>query len=364
MCIRDSSTGIQAQSHEVIIAKDGMDDLELQHLLLEFGQRSNRILFVEGGALGRLIEKHPKLFFEVASTAPAVVCCRCLPTQKALVAERLRALGVRVAAVGDGGNDVGMIQSSDVGIGIVGKEGTQAALASDFSILCFRDLRKLILWHGRNAYKRSSTLAQFVIHRGLIISIIQLFFTLTFYYVAISIYNGFLLVGYTTLYTSLPVFCLIFDEDIDLKNLLKFPILYSQGQKGRELSSKTFLLWIWKSIYQGGLIFYLGLFLFDRSFLVIVTITFTALIFSELLNVYSELHRVHPVMVVSQLLTLVVYMASIFFLNQYINTKALTPRFLMIVCGITLASWGPLHLIQQLRAWWAPSEQAKIMNAV
>ena len=78
----------------------------------------------------------------------------------------------RIACVGDGGNDVAMIQEADVGIGIVGKEGMQASLASDFSILEFSYLRRLILWHGRLSYKRSSVLAQFVIHRGLIISII------------------------------------------------------------------------------------------------------------------------------------------------------------------------------------------------
>ena len=78
----------------------------------------------------------------------------------------------RIAAVGDGGNDVGMILEADVGIGIVGKEGMQASLAADFSIMEFGYLRKLILWHGRLSYKRSSILSQFVIHRGLIISVI------------------------------------------------------------------------------------------------------------------------------------------------------------------------------------------------
>jgi phospholipid-translocating ATPase len=65
-----------------------------------------------------------------------------------------------------------MIQVGDVGIGIVGKEGMQASLAGDFSIERFNNLSGLILWHGRNSYKRSAVLAQFVIHRGLIISII------------------------------------------------------------------------------------------------------------------------------------------------------------------------------------------------
>jgi phospholipid-translocating ATPase len=67
--------------------------------------------------------------------------------------------GKRTASVGDGGNDVGMILQSHVGIGIVGKEGKQASLAADFSINEFKFLKKLILWHGRLSYKRSSVLS-------------------------------------------------------------------------------------------------------------------------------------------------------------------------------------------------------------
>ena len=66
-----------------------------------------------------------------------------------------------------------MIQAADVGVGIVGKEGRQASLAADFSIEQFCYLVKLLVWHGRNSYKRSAKLAQFVIHRGLIIAVCQ-----------------------------------------------------------------------------------------------------------------------------------------------------------------------------------------------
>lgn len=108
-----------------------------------------------------------------------------------------------------------MIQSADVGIGIVGKEGMQAALAADFSIEKFKYLSRLLLWHGRLSYKRSAVLSQFVIHRGLIISLIQMIFIVCFYFVPIPIYNGFLMLGYSTIFTMFPVFSLIFDEDID-----------------------------------------------------------------------------------------------------------------------------------------------------
>lgn len=98
----------------------------------------------------------------------------------------------RVCSIGDGGNDVGMIQAAHVGIGIVGKEGKQASLASDFSINEFRMIEELILWHGRLSYKRTAKLSHFVFHRGLIISIVQALFIALAHYAAIPIYNGFL----------------------------------------------------------------------------------------------------------------------------------------------------------------------------
>lgn len=201
----------------------------------------------------------------------------------------------RTAAIGDGGNDVGMILEANVGVGIVGKEGKQASLASDFSITEFKNLRRLVLWHGRLSYKRSSVLSQFVIHRGLIISIIQTIFSISFYFVAIPLYNGLLMLGYATIFTNLPVLSLVLDEDVPVHAVMKFPPLYKTLQKGRSLNTKTFLVWVWKSIFQGCVIMLSTLYFFQESFTNIVTITYTSLIITELLNVYSEvsLHTIN-----------------------------------------------------------------------
>ena len=92
---------------------------------------------------------------ELACAAPSVVCCRCSPTQKATVVSLIQQhTGKRTAAIGDGGNDVSMIQAADVGIGIVGKEGKQASLAADWSFTQFCHVSRLLLVHGRNSYKR------------------------------------------------------------------------------------------------------------------------------------------------------------------------------------------------------------------
>lgn len=228
-------------------------------------------------------------FFSVATLCPSVCVCRCSPTQKALIVKKIAHFtGKRTAAVGDGGNDVGMILEANVGIGIVGKEGKQASLASDFSINEFSSLRRLILWHGRLSYKRSAVLSQFVIHRGLIISVIQAIFSIIFYFVAIPVYNGLLMLGYSSIYTNLPVFSLVFDQDVPVQAVMKFPPLYKTLQKGRSLSTKTFLIWLWKSIFQGCVIMLATVMFFNEPFTNIVTITFSALIVIELLNVYSE----------------------------------------------------------------------------
>jgi phospholipid-translocating ATPase len=70
-----------------------------------------------------------------------------------------------------------------------------------------------------------------------------------FYFVAIPIYNGFLMMGYATVYTALPVFSLVFDQDANVQQIMKFPILYKTIQKGRSLNFKAFAVWVWKSIY-------------------------------------------------------------------------------------------------------------------
>lgn len=207
---------------------------------------------IDGGTLDVILgnEALEERFFTEACKAPSVCVCRCSPTQKAIITQKIaQYTGKRTAAIGDGGNDVGMILEANVGIGIVGKEGKQASLAADFSIDQFQYLNKLVLWHGRQSYKRSAVLSQFVIHRGLIIAIIQAIFSIIFYFVAIPIYNGYLILGYSTIYTMFPVFSLVTDEDCTLSAVLKFPILYSTLQKGRVLSTKTFLVWMWKSIF-------------------------------------------------------------------------------------------------------------------
>ncbi len=160
---------------------------ELERLVSQY---QDGCLVIDGQSLQFYLDHMEEKFVDVAVRLPVVVCCRCSPTQKASVTTLIKTFTKkRVCAIGDGGNDVSMIQAADVGVGIVGKEGKQASLAADFSVLQFSHLTRLLLWHGRNSYKRSAKLSQFVIHRGLIISVIQAVFSAIFYFAPIALYQ-------------------------------------------------------------------------------------------------------------------------------------------------------------------------------
>lgn len=247
-----------------------------------------------------------------------------------------------VCGIGDGGNDVGMIQCANVGIGIEGKEGLQACLASDYSVSKFKHLQTLILWHGRLSYFRTSLLANFVIHRGLIITVIQTHFMVTFYFVAQNIYNGWLTMCYVSIFTTLPIFSLILDEDISKKEAFNYPSLYSLAQKGQNLTVKIFFVWVWKSIFQGSVVFILTIQLFDYSYLQIVTITFTSLIIIEYLNIYSLIRSWQFMNGVSVLLSLFFYLFSLFFLKREFQLSELRGEELLKIVFLSIASWLPL----------------------
>ena len=100
-----------------------------------------------------LLDHYEKEFIQIAINLPAVIACRCSPTQKAEISLLIkRVSGKRICCIGDGGNDVSMIQAADVGVGIVGKEGMQASLAADFSLTQFSHLTKLL---GIPSYSQS-----------------------------------------------------------------------------------------------------------------------------------------------------------------------------------------------------------------
>lgn len=250
-------------------------------------------LVITGDALETILAENDLRteFLEKAPLCPSVVLCRCAPKQKTSVTEILKKkLKKVVCSVGDGGNDVGMIQASSFGIGIEGLEGRQAALASDISVREFSHIQSLLFWHGRLSYLRSAQICNFVVHRGTIVTIIQALFILIYYFVSISIYNGLALLGYSTAFTTFPIFMLILDSDLPRSQALNYPILYKYLHNGRYLNHKSFFAWLFQSIFQGALVLYVAIFFYHKlTFSKIVTTTFTALLLIGIVFVYLDL---------------------------------------------------------------------------
>ncbi|KAM5222127.1 putative phospholipid-transporting ATPase IIB isoform 2-T2 [Ctenodactylus gundi] len=362
-CIAKSSH-LVSRTQDIHIFRPVTDRGEAHLELNAFRRKHDCALVISGDSLEVCLKYYEHELVELACQCPAVVCCRCSPTQKAHIVTLLRQhTGKRTCAIGDGGNDVSMIQAADCGVGIEGKEGKQASLAADFSITQFRHMGRLLMVHGRNSYKRSAALGQFVMHRGLIISTMQAVFSSVFYFASVPLYQGFLMVGYATIYTMFPVFSLVLDQDVKPEMAILYPELYKDLTKGRSLSFKTFLLWVLISVYQGGILMYGALVLFESEFVHVVAISFTALVLTELLMVALTIRTWHWLMVVAEFLSLGCYVASLAFLNEYFDIAFITSvTFLWKVSAITLVSCLPLYVLKYLKRKLSPPSYSKLTS--
>lgn len=322
-------------------------------------------LLIDGSSLSYFLSHHQEDFISLAVLLPAVIACRCSPIQKADIAALIRSYTrKRVACIGDGGNDVSMIQAADVGIGIVGKEGRQASLAADFSVTQFHHLTKLLVWHGRNSYKRSAKLAQFIIHRGLIISICQTMYSIATKFEPHALYRDWLLVGYATVYTTLPVFSLVLDRDVDEAVANLYPELYKELTSGSSLSYRTFFTWVVVSVYQGAMIQGLSQILVHSvDSPRMVSVSFTVLVINELIMVALEVVTWHWIMTLSLIATALAYIVSVPFLGAYFELSYVWSwAFAWRVLAISTVSLAPPYAVKLLRRTLRPPSYRKVQG--
>ncbi|KAH9387320.1 phospholipid-translocating ATPase [Nematocida major] len=327
-------------------------------------QKEKGCLVIDGGSLRVLMDQYKVAFIQAIAGMSSVAFCRCSPTQKAEIAQAVsRIIKKRVCCIGDGGNDVSMIQQADVGIGIVGKEGRQASLAADFSINEFKSVIDLILWHGRNSYKNTAKLAQFIIHRGTVLGVAQGIFSSLFNFCPISIYQGKISIGYVTFYTFLPVFSIVLSTDMTKRVSRKFPELYSDISNGSVLNNNTFSMWMFMGYYQGVVIMVLSLFFFESVLIQLVSITFSCLVLNELLMVFLCVGKVHSMMIIAQGLSILMYVMSFRLLSDEIQVPREWARFLLQILAVNMVAILPAIVQWAWRLWMNPPSYRKIQAA-
>ena len=190
-------------------------------------------------------------FRKIASRAKCVICARTAPKQKAKYVECIKALKKITLAIGDGGNDVTMINTSHIGVGIMGKEGRQAASASDMAIHKFRYLQRLLLVHGRYSAYRTSWLVQFCFYKSIMLVIVQICYLFWNGFSAISFIGDFNLMCYNAVFTLLPVIFFLLDKDIEDITLFLHPYVYSDTRRHTFCNIRTMFWWVVRAIFHG-----------------------------------------------------------------------------------------------------------------
>ncbi|KAJ1993758.1 phospholipid transporting ATPase [Dimargaris cristalligena] len=217
------------------------------------GNNKPLALIIDGESLKYALEPAlEKLFLQVAQMCEAVVCCRVSPLQKALVVRCVKQnLKVLCLAIGDGANDVSMIQEADIGVGIAGEEGLQAVLASDYSIAQFRYLQKLLLVHGRWSYIRVANMIMIFFYKNIIWTFALFWFQLWCGFSLTFLFDYALMMFYNLAFTSIPVLVLgVLDQDVAADVSMAVPQLYMGGIKGTEFNMRRFWMHIFDGIYQ------------------------------------------------------------------------------------------------------------------
>ncbi|OJA16022.1 hypothetical protein AZE42_04283 [Rhizopogon vesiculosus] len=254
------------------------------------------VLVIDGAALGNALpyEDHKSLLLRLATQCEGVICCRVSPLQKALVVKMVKdGLGVMTLAIGDGANDVSMIQAADVGVGISGEEGLQAVNSSDYAIAQvgfeaefllvllliigqFRFLKKLLLVHGHWSYARNGIM---FVHSCLCFwaeLILVDYRIVNFFYKNIvcigvlwwfQIYCGWssayafeytYLLFWNSFWTIAPVLGIgLFDRIVDADVLMAFPELYRYGRERTWFSLKSFVIYMLDGVIQSVSLYFI-----------------------------------------------------------------------------------------------------------
>ncbi|XP_074384689.1 phospholipid-transporting ATPase IK isoform X3 [Zonotrichia albicollis] len=212
---------------------------------------------------GALVEK---AFVDLATSCQAVICCRVTPKQKALMVQLVKKHKKAVTlAIGDGANDVNMIKTADIGVGISGLEGLQAVQCSDYALAQFSFLQRLLLVHGRWNYLRICKFLRCFFYKTFAGLLAQVWFAFHSGFTAQPLYEGWFLALYNIFYTAYPVLSvgLFEQQDVSDKKSLEFPELYVVGQQDELFNYRVFGVTLLHGVGTSLISFYITLWAFE-----------------------------------------------------------------------------------------------------
>ncbi|XP_064979062.1 phospholipid-transporting ATPase 3-like isoform X3 [Musa acuminata AAA Group] len=215
-------------------------------------------LVIDGKCLMHALDPNLRVnLLNLSLNCSSVICCRVSPLQKAQVTSLVKKGAHRITlSIGDGANDVSMIQAAHVGVGISGLEGMQAVMASDFAIAQFRFLTDLLLVHGRWSYIRLCKVITYFFYKNLTFTLTQFWFTFQTGFSGQRFYDDWFQSLYNVIFTALPVIIVgLFDKDVSASLSKKYPELYREGIRNMFFKWRVVAVWAFFAVYQ-SLIFY------------------------------------------------------------------------------------------------------------
>ncbi|KAL6595192.1 phospholipid-translocating P-type ATPase [Neocallimastix sp. 'constans'] len=227
-------------------------------------------LIVDGQSLHLIMEK-PELrqrFLDSATRCRAVICCRVSPKQKSQVVSLVKnGLKVLCLSIGDGANDISMIQEANVGVGIAGQEGMQAAMSSDYAICQFRYLSKLLIVHGRWSYYRIANMVLNFFYKNIVWVFVLFWYQFNCGFSASILFDYSCLMFFNFIFSSMPVMIMgIFDKDLKKETVMSKPPLYkTMGIDQKRFTWKRFFSYVADALYQSFICFYIPYFTMIQS---------------------------------------------------------------------------------------------------
>jgi len=238
-------------------------------------------------------------FTNIVINCDAVICCRVTPKQKAEMVRIVKVKTQKVTlAIGDGANDVNMIQTANIGIfrtyihfltligiGVYGHEGVQAVQASDYAIPEFKNIWRLLLVHGRWSYLRIAEMILYFFYKNMLFTLPQFFFAFINGFSGTTIYDDYYVTTYNLVFTALPLLVkAVLEKDVDYKIRLPkakitksklyvespkikayIPPLYGYNKKGLIFTYPNFVYWVGKGVFMAVILFLFAIFGVDNT---------------------------------------------------------------------------------------------------
>eukprot|EP01080_Neovahlkampfia_damariscottae_P005715 gene5715-9535_t len=203
-------------------------------------------------------ESLKELFLEAAKGCTSAICCRVTPIQKAqvvtLVQNKWHKIGL---AIGDGANDVSMISEANVGVGIMGREGSQAARSADYAIPRFRHLKRLLAVHGRYSLVRNAYYIQYSFYKNMVLTFIQVYYNFFCAFTSDSILDSWYITFYNMIFTLLPpIYVGAYEKDYSEEAVENCPELYKKIKLGYKMTWFTFIGWFLDAVIHSAILYF------------------------------------------------------------------------------------------------------------